>query len=129
MVSTKRRPSDSGADQPSSSRLKLDMSLETVPNILDDATHTLMDNLVVEHFEDEPLVQLSSVVISTLLAIIVSTSEGQLNPDYKDSRNTKPLLRDHPPMSDLLKKAWDNKKFKEIRNLSASITHTPCLQS
>jgi hypothetical protein len=123
MGSTKRRPSDSGAHQPSSSRLKLDMSLEIVPNILDDATHALMDNLVVEHFEDEPLVN------SNLLAIIVWTSEGQLNPDYKDSRNTKTLLRDHPPLSDLLKKAWDNKEFKEIRNLSASMTHTPFSQS
>jgi hypothetical protein len=53
-----------------------------------------------------------------LLATIVSTSEGQLDPQYEKTPNAKALLEKHPELMDKLKKSWAQRSFREIRNLS-----------
>lgn len=87
-------------------------------NVLDDSTHSDLDKLVVEYFEDEPFAH------QWLLNVIVATSGGRLNRDYENALKCKTLLRENPSLKELLQKAWENKQFKEIRNLSTFITHT-----
>ena|ERR1700728_495568 len=120
MSSTKRARTDSEAAEPSSSRLKFHPSLEHVPNVLDDATHARLDKTVVEFFEDEPK------PLWPLLSIIVSYSRGLLDPSYRDYKNANALLQDFPALKELLNKAWRDQKFKDIRNLSTTVTRITC---
>ena len=101
---------DSPIDAPSAKRTQT--TLETVPDDLNDATHARMDDAVFKFFEDEPY------TATTLLATIVSTSEGNLDPKYKELPNAKALLQKHPSLTDKLKVAWNDGTFREIRNLS-----------
>src|SRR5277367_6836961 len=70
---------DSPIDAPSAKRTQT--TLETVPDDLNDAAHARMDDAVFKFFEDEPY------TATTLLATIVSTSEGNLDPKYKELPN------------------------------------------
>src|SRR5277367_4582308 len=85
---------DSPIDAPSTKRTQI--TLETVPDHLDDAAHARMDDAVFEIFEDEPPYPF------TLLATIVSTSEGNLDPKYKENPNAKTLLQEHPSLTNKL---------------------------
>ena len=122
MSSTKRARTDSEASEPSSGRLKLDPTLEYVDNVLNDATHTCLDKKVVEFFEDEP----EPPPRWPLLAAIVSNSEGQLDPSYKEASNAKALVQGLPALKELLNKAWKDQNFKDIRNLSTTVTRITC---
>jgi hypothetical protein len=97
-------------DEPSATRRK--MILDVAVNVLPDATHALMDAEVIEVTQESPG---SSVL---LLATIVSTSEGLLNPKYGQPQNARVLLNDQPELVEKLRLAWNDKTFKEIRNLS-----------
>ena len=97
-------------DEPSATRRK--MILDVAVNVLPDATHALMDAEVIEVTQESPG---SSVL---LLATIVSTSEGLLNPKYGQPQNARALLNDQPELVEKLRLAWNDKTFKEIRNLS-----------
>ena len=100
-------------DEPSATRRK--MTLEVVPNFLTDATHALMDAEVVRATPDSPW---GSMLAAWLLVTIVSTSEGLLNPKYGQPQNASALLNDQPELVEKLRLAWNDKTFKEIRNLS-----------
>ena len=76
----------------------------TEGELVDDATHARMDGLILETVVDAPTDQ---VLAAFLLAIIVDTSEGRLDPKYKQSLIALDLLREHhPDLEDLLKEAW-----------------------
>jgi hypothetical protein len=120
MSSTKRARTDSEASEPSSGRLKLDPTLEYVDNVLNDATHTRLDKIVVDDFKDEP------IVASSLLESIVAHSEGQLDSIYGKRSSAKTLLRGLPELKELLNKAWKDQNFKDIRNLSTTVTRITC---
>jgi hypothetical protein len=98
------------ADPPA--KRKAAITLELEPNEEDDATHARLDQEVLETIENDrsPM---------TLLATIVSTSE-RLDQKYGKNQNAKALLREHPGLVDKLEGAWQDKSFKEIRNLSTS---------
>jgi hypothetical protein len=74
-----------------------------------------LDRAVLDVADDEPTIPSRAAF---LLATIVSTSEGQLDPQYKETPNAKALLEKHPELMDKLKKSWAERSFREIRNLS-----------
>jgi hypothetical protein len=49
----------------------------------------------------------------------VSNSQGTLDPKYGTTSNAKTLLQVEGELSEKLDHAWAEKKFEEIRNLSA----------
>jgi hypothetical protein len=55
-----------------------------------------------------------------LLSIIVETSEGSLNPENEKNLKAHALLEEHPELIGRLETAWEEKSFKDIRNLSKS---------
>src|SRR5271154_5440014 len=108
----KRSSSHLSKDKFFTARRRMDTPLDLVSDNLDADAHARMDQAVLEYFQDEPLAN------TTLLATIVSTSEG-LNPEYEKTQNAKALLKEHPKLADMLRVAWDQKTFREIRNLGA----------
>jgi hypothetical protein len=91
-------------------------SPESGPNELDDETHARLDKEVLETADYEPSNLLPA---SFLLATIVSNSIGRLDPKYKENPNAKALIQQHPELMDKLMKAWRERTFRDIRNLSA----------
>ncbi|KAM6495088.1 hypothetical protein JOM56_009711 [Amanita muscaria] len=89
-------------------------TLETVPSDLDDATHARLDTIVLE-LCDEPVE--SSSAVTCLLNAIVQKSEGRLDQKYGRIANAKALIKEHPELVDKLKEAWNDRSFKQIRNL------------
>jgi hypothetical protein len=100
-------------DEPSATRRK--MILEVAVNALPDATHARMDEEVIRHTHDLPW---GSALAMMLLATIVSTSKGLLHPKYGENQNANALVDDQPELVEKLRLAWNDKTFKEIRNLS-----------
>jgi hypothetical protein len=54
-----------------------------------------------------------------LLSTIVSRSDGRLDSKYKDNYNAKAMIEQLPKLREMLRKAWEDTSFKDIRNLSA----------
>ena len=94
-------------------------TLERVADDLDDATHIRLDKLVLDAIDDDDY---SSIL---LLTTIAQNSEGKLDSRYSNAYQAKPLLQEHPVLKDVLKKAWEQKSFKDIRNLSMSCVILP----
>lgn len=91
------------------------MSLEFDEVELSDTTHALLDDKVFQTTDYDP----SSLPLATLLlAMIVSTSAGTLDPHYKEIPNAEALLQAHPTLIERLRQGWRDRTFKEIRNLS-----------
>ena len=88
------------------------MTLERVADDIDDATHTQLDKRVLEIIDGE------TYSLGYLLISIVSTSEGKLDSTYIEPSKVSTLLREHPTLKIALKKAWEEKSFKDIRILS-----------
>ena len=95
--------------------------MESAANILDDDVHVRLDGVVLDTcdgvIEPSTLGALSSIIF--LLATIVWNSEGTLDRKYTSTTNAKTLLRTEEKLLEKLNDAWTQKKFKEIRNLSA----------
>jgi hypothetical protein len=108
------------------------MTLDVARNTLDDETHARMDKEVIEAAgtlvgavldradEDSDSFAQASYF---LLATIVSTSELLLHTTYGKSQNANGLLAEHPNLATKLREAWENKTFREIRNLREIV---PC---
>ena len=94
--------------------------MESAANVLDGDTHVRLDGIVLDTcnavIEPSTLGALAAVF---LLATIVANSEGTLDPKYGNNTNAKTLLRTEEKLLEKLNDAWTQKKFKEIRNLSA----------
>jgi hypothetical protein len=101
----------------------LEMTLELVADNLHDATHVRLDKLVLGILDDEPY---SGLLGLLLLTTIVHNSEGKLDSRYSNPSQAKALLREHPALTDALEKAWGQKSFKDIRNLSMLCVILPC---
>ena len=97
--------------------------MESAANILDDNVHVRPDGVVLDACDGviEPSTHgaLGSLAAILLLTTIVSNSEGTLDRKYESNTNAKTLLRTEEKLLEKLNDAWTQKKFKEIRNLSA----------
>jgi len=105
-------------ESPATKRI-LTAPLEHVEDDIDDQDHARMDKQVLENADEEP-VNLSRATF--LLATIVSTSDGRLDPKYKETPAARALLKQHPELEEKLKEAWKERSFKEIRNLSTIVS-------
>jgi len=101
-------------ESPATKRI-LTAPLEHVEDDIDDQDHARMDKQVLENADEEP-VNLSRATF--LLATIVSTSDGRLDPKYERNPAARALLKQHPELEEKLKEAWKERSFKEIPNLS-----------
>ena len=97
-------------------------TLDTVPDDLDDSTHVRLDAEVLKQIPAAFATLLSSSFYVILLTTIASTSEGRLDPKYKENPAAMGLVQEHLELTNMLKKAWITGSFKDIRNLSASFT-------
>ena len=104
-------PTETTMDHPSRQKRPLEMTLEHAADDLDSDTHDRLNQSVLGEIEGETPPQ------SYLLTIIVSTSEGKLDSTYIDPIKARTLLQENPALS-ALEKAWEQKSFNEIRNLS-----------
>ena len=97
-------------------------TLDTVPDDLDDSTHARLDAEVLKQTPAALAALLSSSNDSAFMSIVLlaSTSEGRLDPKYKEVQAAVALVQEHPELTNMLKKAWITGSFKDIRNLSAS---------
>ena len=107
-------------DHSSPQKRPLEITLERVADNLHDATHVRLDKLVLGIVDDDTY---SALV---LLITIVQNSEGKLDSRYSNVSQAKALLREHPALTDALEKAWGQKSFKDIRNLSMLCVIPPC---
>lgn len=98
-----------------------ELTLESVPNELDDKTHSRLDDEVLKYLYPGQL-EFNHPLATCLLAMIVSTSEGRLDPRYKEIPNSSALIEGHPGLMDKLRVALEAEQFREIRNLSAPST-------
>jgi hypothetical protein len=110
-------PTEPPVGKTSNTRRKLEMPLEVVPNVLDDATHQELDKKVLGEVDFDP----STISRATfLLSTIVKHSEGTLDQKYSDIADGMTLLREQSELWEILKVAWKDRSFKLIRNLSTS---------
>ena len=101
-------------DEPSAKRRQT--TLETVTNDLDDTIHDHLDTLVLKACGSDPIETRRDFVL--LLEKIISKSQGKLDQKY-EGKVARALIEDHPELKRKLKEAWNNKSFKDIRNLRA----------
>src|SRR5277367_6804201 len=98
--------------------------LKLVPNDLDNAAHARLDQ---EAFKvanssslSRPLPANEPIFAAlSLLAIIVSTSEGLLDAKYQQTSAAVALFGEHPELKEKLMQAWMARTFRDIRNMSA----------
>jgi hypothetical protein len=95
----------------------LETTLELVPDDFDDATHARLDRAVLNALKGFGKLGYSPV---NLLAIIVETSQGILDPKYSGNISVMALLHTYPQLEVELENAWEQepKSFRNIRNLS-----------
>lgn len=52
-----------------------------------------------------------------LFSIIVTYSEGLLDPKYKTNEEAMALIEENPQLAEMLEVAWGKREFRDIRNL------------
>ena len=108
---------DYSVGEPSATRLKPNMPLETAANVLDDATHTRLDKAILAECHDRGLPP-GIWGAYMLLAFITLNSEGSIDPKYAATGMS--FIEGNADLEAELWKAWEAKSFKHIRNLSTS---------
>ncbi|KAI6038882.1 hypothetical protein EDC04DRAFT_1844710 [Pisolithus marmoratus] len=93
------------------------MSLGSISNTLDDATHDALDKQVNECV-GRSVENASLSDYSFLLQTVVKFSSGALDPKYDSSCAARELIRGQPGLADTLHAAWNNGPHRNIRNLS-----------
>ncbi|KIM74987.1 hypothetical protein PILCRDRAFT_13928 [Piloderma croceum F 1598] len=91
------------------------MHLESAVNLLDDATHSRLDNEVLATVEEAPSTRLTLRLATLLLATIASNSDGTIDSKYKENPNSVALIQEHEDLQPKLLAAWEANFFKEIR--------------
>ncbi|KAI6042694.1 hypothetical protein EDC04DRAFT_912265 [Pisolithus marmoratus] len=95
------------------------MTLTSVPNSFDDATHEALDIQVNEFVL--PLIGVEPtgrcLDHALLLIAVAGFSNGTLNSLYTSHRTVLPLIERHPELASMLHTAWSNKAYRDIRNL------------
>ncbi|KAI6118231.1 hypothetical protein F5141DRAFT_1264178 [Pisolithus sp. B1] len=92
------------------------MSLSSISNILDDATHDALDKQVNMCVEDD-LKRPSIFSHTCVLRTIVEYSNGTLDPKYGSSEPARELIMSHPELANMLDVAWKSGSYRDIRNL------------
>ena len=122
----KRRQRDALPTEPIATRRKRDMTLKTLPNRLSDATHAEMDARVHDTCIGSGVDAVDSYLSAGfLLTKIVGHYSDHLDSRFSNIDNALVLLREQPDLMDLLKMAWEQKSFKDVRNLSPSCLQIP----
>ncbi|KAI6115032.1 hypothetical protein EDD17DRAFT_1827054 [Pisolithus thermaeus] len=93
------------------------MSLSSISNILDDATHDALDKQVNMCVEDD-LKRPSIFSHTCILRTIVEYSNGTLDPKYGSSEPARELIMSHPGLANVLDVAWKSGSYRDIRNLA-----------
>ena len=99
-------------DDSSRQKRPLEVTLEHAADDLDSDTHNRLNQSVLREIEGK------DPAPSYLLSVIVSTSEKKLDSTYVDPIKARALLEGNPALKGALEKAWAQKSFNEIRNLS-----------
>jgi hypothetical protein len=112
--------SSSISDQQPPTRRKLNMPLEHVPNVLDEATHASLDTKVSDKARHRRLghQDLTPGELSLLLKWIASNSNGCIDEKFADDDMAFELLDGNEELQASLTVAWGERSFKDIRNLS-----------
>ncbi|KAF9239629.1 hypothetical protein BU15DRAFT_74483 [Melanogaster broomeanus] len=98
------------------------MTLDIIPDILrlDAETHRKLDKSVNERCAilrlQNNLDNFQSLIL--LLYIIIGSSDGHLNPYYSTPEAAAELFEAYPELPDMLKAAWKDKSYHDVRNLS-----------
>ena len=96
------------------------MPLEQFPNHFDDATHHELDRAVDKAASNWPSgLLLSPLQYCALLTRIVKYSKGDLDPKYIDVDDAGALINTYGELQDMLSSAWEQRAYREIRNLGA----------
>ncbi|KAI6098515.1 hypothetical protein F5141DRAFT_1066869 [Pisolithus sp. B1] len=98
------------------------MSLSSVPNALDDATHAVLDkhiNQVIRSVVDEERAfeDYGRMANMFLLQTIVEFSNGTLDPKYLGLRVAGEAIMTLPELVAMLDVAWKSRSYRDIRNL------------
>ncbi|KAI5988289.1 hypothetical protein EDC04DRAFT_1445235 [Pisolithus marmoratus] len=93
------------------------MSLSSVPNTLDDATHEVLDKRVNERIGPCINEQPGRADYMFLLQAVVEFSNGTLNPEYCDFHVALALIKSQPALTTMLHAAWNSGTYRDIRNL------------
>ncbi|KAI6033363.1 hypothetical protein EDC04DRAFT_2206457 [Pisolithus marmoratus] len=109
------------------------MSLSSVPNSLDDATHQVLDKRVNERIGPCISEKPGRVDYMFLLQAIVKFSNGTLNPKYCDFHVALALTKSQSALTTVLHAAWNSGTYRDIRNLGhydsfppfSLLTHSP----
>lgn len=106
------------------------MSLSPIPNILDDATDALDDevNEVIYPFlaENPQIGNYSNVAYMFLFQATVEFSNATpLDPKYLDFRPARVLITTQSRLIALLGAAWKGRSYHDIQNLFSLISHSP----
>ena len=109
---------ESSVDEHPATRLRPNMPLETVANVLDDAIHARLDKELLRKLQVRGLPP-GTWGAYNLLNFITSNSEGCVDPKYEGTAAMS-LVEENPDLEAELWKAWEAKSFKRIRNLSNS---------
>ncbi|KAI6124196.1 hypothetical protein EDD16DRAFT_1517629 [Pisolithus croceorrhizus] len=104
------------------------MSLSSVPNALDDATHAALDkhiNQVVRSVVDEERAfeDYGRMAYMFLLQTIVEFSNGTLDPKYLGLRVAGEAIMTLPELVAMLDVAWKSRSYRDIRNLASRQTN------
>jgi hypothetical protein len=109
--SLKRSGSSPATDERSAKR-QLTITMETVPDDLNDDTHKAMDEKILDNMGDDPYAS------HILLIYIVDASNGRLDQQYANLVKAKALVKANPKLKETLDNAWECKSFRTVRNLS-----------
>jgi len=101
------------------------MPLETVPDLLDDATHNELDIQVQKDTEDDlgdesDLGSWVNAQYCMLLNAIIARSKD-MDKKYLDMAEAKNLIKTKEELRPMLASAWKHKSYREIRNLGACL--------
>ena len=92
----------------------MDITLESVSNVLDHSTHAELDKAVFKS-----CLEPSNLPLAVhLLLHIVMQSQGTLDTKYRYIEHAQALLDERADLRQKLRDAWSAGSFKEIRNLS-----------
>ncbi|KAI6042392.1 hypothetical protein EDC04DRAFT_2892069 [Pisolithus marmoratus] len=103
------------------------MTLSSIPNSLDDATHEALDQhvneFVLPFIGAEPTGRCLDYVF--LLIAVVWFSNGTLDPLYTSHLTVPSLIERQPGLESMLHTAWSNKTYRDIRNLEILQAYRP----
>ena len=107
------------------------MPLETVPDLLDDATHNELDRAVEKAVEDGlgDVSELSSNFQCRILLNAIIEHSKDMDRKYLGMEEARNLINAKEELRPILASAWRRKSFREIRNLGSCLRFVPVIYS